>query len=115
MTIVRYGSGARMSQAVAAAGLLFTAGQVAEGPTIEAQTQAILDQIDALLSKAGIDRTSLVSASVWLADLSDFAAFNTIWDAWVVPGCAPARATVGAPLAASVYRVEIAVVAALNP
>jgi enamine deaminase RidA (YjgF/YER057c/UK114 family) len=101
MTIVRYGSGARMSQAVAAAGLM-------------AQTHAILDKIDALLSEAGVDRTALVSASVWLADLADFAAFNTLWDAWVAPGCAPARATVGAPLAAAAYRIEIAIVAALN-
>ncbi len=114
MTIIRYGSGARMSQAVAAGGLLFTAGQVAEGPTLEAQARAILDSIDALLAEAGVDRTALVSASVWLADVSDFAAFNKVWDAWVAPNCTPARATVGASLAAMAYRVEVAVVAALD-
>ncbi len=114
MDIVRLDSNARMSQAVVAAGLVFTAGQVASGPDTTAQTVAILAQIDALLARAGSSKECLVSASIWLADMADFAAMNAVWDGWVAPGAAPARATVGAPLAAPQYRVEIAVVAAVG-
>ncbi|HDR9307826.1 TPA: RidA family protein, partial [Burkholderia multivorans] len=61
----------------------------------------------------GIDKTRLVSAQVWLADIArDFAGMNEVWDAWVPAGHAPARATVEAKLAAPHLLVEIAVVAA---
>jgi enamine deaminase RidA (YjgF/YER057c/UK114 family) len=114
LTITRYQTGPRMSQAVAAAGLLFTAGQVAAGDDVGAQTRAILAQIDALLTAAGTSKANLVSASIWLADMADFAEMNAVWEQWVLPSATPARATVGAPLAAPAYRVEIAVVAALG-
>lgn len=113
MTVTRYQPGPRMSQAVAAGGLLFTAGQVAEGPDVSAQANAILAEIDRLLAAAGTDKSRLVNASVWLADVGDFAAFNAIWDAWVEPGQTPARATVVSQLALPQFRIEIAVVAAL--
>lgn len=102
-----------MSQAVAAGGLLFTAGQVAAGESVAAQASAILAQIDALLGEAGTSKANLVSASIWLADMADFAELNSVWDQWVIPGATPARATVGAALAAGAFRVEIAVIAAL--
>lgn len=102
-----------MSQAVAAGGLLFTAGQVAAGESVAAQASAILAQIDALLGEAGTSKANLVSASIWLADMADFAELNSVWDQWVIPGATPARATVGAALAAETFRVEIAVIAAL--
>lgn len=76
------------------------------------QTAKVLEKIDGFLDKAGIDKTRLVSAQVWLADIaSDFAGMNEVWDAWVPPGCAPARATVQASLASPELLVEIAVVA----
>jgi enamine deaminase RidA (YjgF/YER057c/UK114 family) len=110
----RYQTGPRMSQAAAAAGLLFTAGQVAKGENARAQTEQILAAIDALLAEAGTSKEHLVSASIWLTDVeNDFAAMNEVWDAWVLPGCTPARATVGAALASPEYKVEIAVVAAI--
>ncbi len=114
MSIVRYQAGPRMSQAVAAGGLLFTAGQVAAGNGVTAQTNSILAQIDALLGDAGTSKANLVSASIWLADMADFAEFNSVWDRWVIPGATPARATVGAALAADTFRVEIAVIATLT-
>jgi enamine deaminase RidA (YjgF/YER057c/UK114 family) len=64
MTITRYQPGPRMSQAVAGGGLLFTAGQVAQGADVTAQTRAILAQMDALLAVAGTDKSRLVSASM---------------------------------------------------
>ena len=114
MTITRLDAGARMSQAVVAGGLVFTAGQVAEGATVAAQTEAVLAQIDALLARAGTSKANLVSATIWLTDMATFAEMNAVWDRWVVPGATPARATVGAPLAAPIFKVEIAVVAALD-
>lgn len=113
MTITRFDSGPRMSQAVVAGGLVFPAGQVAAGATVTAQTEAVLAQIDALLERAGTSKANLVSATIWLTDMADFAEMNAVWDRWVIAGATPARATVGAALAAPAFKVEIAVVAAL--
>jgi enamine deaminase RidA (YjgF/YER057c/UK114 family) len=111
--ITRYAIGPRMSQAVKANGFVFTAGQVAADPSGDtaAQTAMILAQIDSLLAEASTDKTRIVSASIWLADIADFAAMNGEWDKWVPAGHTPARATVEARLATPAYRVEIAVIA----
>jgi enamine deaminase RidA (YjgF/YER057c/UK114 family) len=104
-----------MSQAVAHGGLVFLAGQVAADPAqdIAGQTRQILGQIDALLAEAGSDKSRILSATIWLADISTFAEMNSVWDAWVIPGSTPARATVEARLAGPDFKVEIAAVAAL--
>ncbi len=72
----------------------------------------MLAQIDALLLEAGTDKSKILSATIYLPDIGDFAAMNAVWEKWVVPGQTPARATVEAKLAAPEYRVEIQVVAA---
>ena len=72
----------------------------------------MLALIDALLAEAGSDKTQILSATIFLPDIADFAAMNAVWEQWVVPGHTPARATVEAKLAAPEYRVEIQVVAA---
>jgi enamine deaminase RidA (YjgF/YER057c/UK114 family) len=76
-------------------------------------TKAILARIDKLLAEAGTDKTKLLSANIWLVDISKFAEMNEVWDAWVAPGAAPARATVESKLAAPQFAVEIGVIAAL--
>ncbi len=76
------------------------------------QTREILALIDGLLAKAGTDKTRLISANIWLTDIATFQEMNAVWDAWVAPGAAPARATVEAKLAAPLYMVENAGVAA---
>lgn len=111
MSIARFETGPRMSQAVSAGGFLFVAGQVADGADATAQTAAILEKIDALLAAAGMDRRNLVSANIWLADIADFGAMNAVWDGWLAKEAAPARACVQSGLAAPQYRVEIAVTA----
>lgn len=112
--ITRLETGPRMSQAVIANGFVFLAGQVGEpGTSVTAQTQAILAQIDALLAQAGTDKTRIVQAQVWMADMADFAQMNAVWDAWVPQGHAPARATGESALATPDYKVEIIVTAAL--
>ncbi len=111
--ITRIDSGPRMSQAVSCNGLIWLAGQVAEpGESVTAQTNAILAKIDSLLSQAGSDKTRILSAQIWLADMADFAEMNAAWDAWVPQGNAPARATGEAKLATPDYKVEIIVTAA---
>ncbi|MDR5758625.1 RidA family protein [Caballeronia sp. LZ035] len=112
--IVRIDTNQRMSRVVKAAGLVFVGGQTSADPTpdIKLQTAKVLEKIDGFLEKAGIDKTRLVSAQVWLSDIArDFAGMNEVWDAWVPEGCAPARATVQAQLASPTLLVEIAVIA----
>ena len=114
MTIERIKSGPRMSQAVVYGDTVYLAGQVADDPSadVPGQTQQILAKIDSLLAEAGTDKTRILSANIWLADISTFGEMNQVWDAWVPQGHAPARATVESKLAAPQYRVEIGVVAA---
>jgi enamine deaminase RidA (YjgF/YER057c/UK114 family) len=116
MPIERLHPGPRMSQAVIHNHVVYLAGQVAanaHGKSVAEQTQDILATIDALLKEAGTDKGRVLSATVWLTDMATFADMNKVWDGWVVPGAAPARATVeSAKLASSEYRVEIAVIAA---
>ena len=117
MSIKRYKTNRRMSQAVVHGGILYTAGQVAidaAGESAKKQTEAILAQIDGLLGSAGTDKSRLLSTTIWLADMADFSEMNEVWDAWVVPGDTPARACVEAKLAAPQFSVEIAVIAAVN-
>ncbi len=115
MTIERIGVGPRMSQAVVHGDTIYLAGQVANeaaGRSVGEQTKEILAIIDGLLAKIGADKTRILSATVYLADIRTFAEMNAIWDAWVPQGHAPARATVEARLAAPQYTVEIACIAA---
>jgi enamine deaminase RidA (YjgF/YER057c/UK114 family) len=116
VTIERRNVGKRLSDAVInrASGTVYLAGQVADEPNadITGQTQQVLAQIDDLLSEAGTDKTKILSATIYLPDIGDFAAMNAVWEKWVVPGQTPARATVQAVLAAPEYRIEIQVVAA---
>jgi enamine deaminase RidA (YjgF/YER057c/UK114 family) len=115
MSIERIGVGPRMAQAVVHGRTIYLAGQVADktaGKSVGEQTKEILDSIDRLLAEAGSDKTHILSATIYLADIATFAEMNAIWDAWVVKGHTPARATVEAKLVAPAYRVEIACVAA---
>lgn len=113
--ITRIDTGPRMSQCIIHNGIAYLAGQVgAEGEAVSTQTQSILDKIDALLAKAGTDKTRLLTAQIWCADMeTDFADMNAVWDAWVAPGHAPARWTGEAKLATTGYKVEIIVTAAI--
>jgi len=116
MTIKRLEVGPRMSQAVIHNGTVYVAGQVAPNPkgaSVKDQTGQILRQIDALLAAAGTDKSKLLSANIWLADMSTFGEMNAAWDAWVAPGNTPARATVEAKLASPDYKVEIAAICAV--
>ncbi len=114
--IKRIGAGPRMSKAVAHGDTIFTAGQVAEktkGGSVKDQTQEILATIDSILAEAGSEKAKILSATIYLSDMSTFAEMNGVWDLWVDKVSPPARATVEAKLVAPEYKVEIAVVAAV--
>lgn len=113
MTIQRHDTKARMSRAVIHNGVAYLCGQVA-GPEarhgdITAQTQSMLERLDALLEEIGSDRQHLLTATIYLKEGHDLAAMNAVWDAWVPEGHAPARTCVCAPMPADELRVEITV------
>jgi enamine deaminase RidA (YjgF/YER057c/UK114 family) len=111
--IKRLKTNARMSQVVIANGVVHLAGQVPDtaGSSITVQATEILTRIDALLALAGVDKTRLVTANIWLSDPKYFDEFNAVWDAWVPAGAAPTRACVQALLMKPGLDVEIAVTA----
>lgn len=113
MNIERIDAGKRMSQAVIHGDIVYLAGQVGEpGAPAAEQTRQALDKLEALLSRTGSDKSRLLQVTIWLADMADFEAMNRVWDAWVQPGAAPARACGEARLARPDYRVEVMAVAA---
>jgi enamine deaminase RidA (YjgF/YER057c/UK114 family) len=116
MPIERKHTGPRMSQVVIYNKTVYLAGQVAAGApgkSVAEQTKDILATIDALLAQAKSDKSRILSATIWLTDMSTFAQMNSVWDAWVVSGATPARATVVSPqLASPEFAIEIAVIAA---
>lgn len=107
------GRSARMSQAVIHKDTVYLSGQVgAPGESVENQTKAILAKIDGLLNEAETDKSHLLSATIWLADIKDFDEMNKVWDEWISECPAPARATGESKLASPDYKVEIIVIAA---
>jgi enamine deaminase RidA (YjgF/YER057c/UK114 family) len=113
MTITRIDRGARMSQAVTHGDTIYLAGQVgAPGESVTVQAKAVLEQIETLLAQTGSSKNHILMATIWLADMADFAEMNSVWDSWIA-GCeAPARATGGVPLATPDYKIEIIIIAA---
>ncbi|MGY8900259.1 MAG: RidA family protein [Paraglaciecola sp.] len=113
-TIERKETKQRMSRVVIHQGTVYLCGQVAADASkgIAEQTQTMLDKVDALLLSANSDREHMLSATIYIKDMADFAAMNAVWDAWVPQGHAPARACVQAAMARPELLVEISVVAA---
>lgn len=114
MTIERIESTERMSRIVKHNGTIYLCGQTAGDAAwdITEQTQRCLDKIDDLLAKAGSERDKLLSVTIYIRDMKDFAAMNAVWDAWVATGEKPARACVEARMARPEVLVEFSVVAA---
>lgn len=104
-----------LSEAVVHNGVVYLAGQVSIGGAKEVggQTREVLASIDALLARAGTDKSRILRAQVYLADMGDYPGMNAVWEQWVAPGRAPARATVQAALAKPQWKVEIVITAAL--
>ncbi len=121
MDITRHDMGPRFSEmtevATGAGKLIFIAGQVAENTSLDitGQTREVLRFIDGLLARAGANKSHIVQARIYLASVGDYIPMNSVWDDWVPQGHTPARATIGAKLVNSEYRIEIECVAAVGP
>ena len=115
MMVQRYDDGTRLSEMAVHNGVCYLAGQVAADGSqdITGQTQQVLASIDALLARAGTDKSKLLMVQIFIKDLADFPALNAVWEAWLPAGNAPPRATVQANLAKPEWRVELVVTAAL--
>lgn len=115
MSIQRLHTESRYSEIVIHNGTVYLAGQLADDHEgdIERQTRETLASVERLLAEAGSDKSRLLSVTIYLKDMADYAAMNAVWDAWIVPGSAPARACVEAALYDPRVLVEMSVVAAL--
>ena len=115
MNIQRHETGPRMSRVVVHGDTVYLAGLTAEktvGQSVADQTREILGRIDAHLAQGGTDKTKLLQAVIWLQDIRNVDEMNKVWDAWVAPGCTPARACIEARLQSPAKMVEIQVTAA---
>ena len=113
--VQRFDVGARLSEMTVHNGFCWLAGQVAGDASqdMAGQTRQVLAAVDALLARAGTDKSKIVMCQIFLADLADFPGMNAVWDAWVPAGQAPPRATVQARLARPEWKVEVVVTAAV--
>lgn len=113
--VQRFDVGTRLSEMAVHNGVCYLAGQVAADGSqdISGQSQQVLASIDALLGRAGTDKSKLLMVQIFIKDLADFPALNAVWEAWLPAGNAPPRATVQANLAKPEWRVELVVTAAL--
>ncbi len=116
MTIQRQQVAQRMSRIVIHNETIYLCGQVANDRTagIRVQTEQTLKKIEDLLAEAGSDNQHLLSVTIYLKDMSDFAEMNEVWDNWIAEGNAPARACVNAAMASPELLVEMSVVAAVK-
>jgi enamine deaminase RidA (YjgF/YER057c/UK114 family) len=113
--ITRIGVGSRMSEAVIFNGVAYLAGQVGKPKgSVTEQTQDCLDEVDRILAAAGSAKNRILSAQIWMSDMSNFSEMNLVWDQWVPQGHAPARATGEAKLATADHLVEVIVTAAIG-
>lgn len=112
--IERFKTMPRASHCVAHGDTVYVAGQIADDPSLDVggQTRQVLARIEALLEMAGTDKSKLLAATVYLANIGHFAQMNEVWDAWVSPGNTPARACVETRLAMPDLLVEIVCTAA---
>ena len=116
MSITRLGTDRRrMSKIIIHNDTVYLCGQVARDSDagIKEQTQTMLDKVDGLLKQAGSDRKHILSATLYIKEMKDFAEMNKVWDAWVIEGYSPARACVEASLARPELLVEVSVIAAV--
>lgn len=114
MIIERQDTKQRMSRVVKHNGTIYLCGQVCKDASqgVAEQTSTMLEKVDELLLQAGSDRKHMLSATVYVRDMKDFAEMNAVWDGWVPEGYAPARACVEARMARPELLVEVSVIAA---
>jgi enamine deaminase RidA (YjgF/YER057c/UK114 family) len=116
MDITRLHVGKRLSEVAIHNHTVYLAGQIAEDTSadIVGQTREVLGHVDRLLAEAGSDKSCILGCQIFIADMSQFAGMNAVWDEWVAAGHTPPRATVEAKLANPDCLVEIVITAAVR-
>lgn len=114
MSIQRFESNGRMSNVVINNNVMYLSGQVCAEGDIKEQTAGVLEKVENLLNKYGSDKDHILSVTIYLKDMKDFADMNSVYDAWTVNGYEPARACVEAKMAREQLLVEMSVVAAVK-
>ena len=117
MEIERFGVGKRLTDFIVHGDKIHFSGYVAEkaaGKSVTEQTRDILAQIDGSLAEAGSDKSKLIEATIWLADMATFGEMNAVWDAWVDQDSPPVRACGACDLGSPDMKVEIIVTAAVK-
>ena len=113
--IERHHVGPRLSEIAIHNGTVYLAGQIPEnspGANITVQTEEVLGHVERLLNEAGSSKAHILMCQIFIREAQDIAAMNAVWDAWIVPGHTPPRATVIAPAINPDYRIEVIVTAA---
>ena len=114
MAIQRFENNGRMSKAVIFNNTLYLCGQTCDAGDIKEQTATVLAKVEDLLNKYGSDKENILSITIYVKDMKDFADMNAVYDAWVAKGHEPARACVEAKMARENLLVEMSVVAAVK-
>jgi enamine deaminase RidA (YjgF/YER057c/UK114 family) len=111
--IIRTAPNKILSEAVEYHNFVYLCGMTADDTSkdISGQTKEVLANIDAALEAHGTDKTRLLQAQIWLKDIRDREAMNTLWAEWLPEAGAPARACVQANMADPRLLVEIMVTA----
>jgi enamine deaminase RidA (YjgF/YER057c/UK114 family) len=100
MIISRLDAGTTISRSVTYEGIVYVSGMTAEDKSLDmaGQTAQVLDRIARQLASAGTDKSRLLTATIYLSDMSQKDGMNQVWQRWIEPGNPPARVTVGAEL-----------------
>lgn len=109
MKIERFDANERMCDMVATGGLVFVSGQVPDtlDATIEQQTEEVLRKLDVMLTRAGTDKSRLLTTTIYLSDFRHYTGMNSAWDQWIDKENPPARDCFKLELANSGWKVEI--------
>ena len=116
MSIERIDPNQTMSRAVVNNGVVYVCGLTADDQTasMKDQTANVLQKIDGYLAKAGTDKSKLLTAMVYVSDMSKKGEMNDAWHEWIDPANPPTRATVGTVLGSPETLVEIVVSASIE-
>lgn len=113
--IKRFQVGNRLSEMAIYNNVAYLAGQIPEDDSQDmyGQTKQVLAEIDKWLKQAGTDKSRILMAQIFVANMLEFDEMNRAWDEWVATDNAPPRAAVEARLANPNWKVEIIVTAAI--
>ena len=113
--ITRHYVGQRLSEVAVYNGVVYLAGQIPEHNPhgdMRVQTTEVLGHVERLLAEAGSSKAHILSCQIFIRNAADIAVMNEVWDAWVVPGHTPPRATVIGPAINPHYLIEVIVTGA---